>query len=135
MRDSTGTAIERVRRAQGISRSRLSLLLREHGCPIPEMGLQRMAGSHRRVDVTELVALAAVLGVHPVDLLVPADAPADQEFVVTDQITATVGLARAWIGGHALLPEPRSADELAEALRRLPAARMLSMRDRYREAS
>lgn len=135
MRDATGTIVERVRRAQKLSRAELSRRLTEVGCPIPELGLSRIGAGQRRVDITELLALAVVLGVHPVDLLVPAHVPSDREFAVTSRVTSTVGQAREWIAGAGLLVAPADEAELADALRTLPPWRALRMLDRYREAS
>jgi hypothetical protein len=50
---------------------RLSALLEEADRPVPPLGLSRMIRAERRVDVDELAALAAVLGVSTDVLLAP----------------------------------------------------------------
>ena len=63
--------VERLRAERGLSLNRLSALLEEAGRPVPPLGLSRMVKAERRVDVDELAALAAVLGVTPDVLLAP----------------------------------------------------------------
>jgi hypothetical protein len=61
----TGTrvaqAVDAHRRANGLAYTTLSDLLAQHGRPIPPLGLRRIRDGERRVDVDDLVALAAVL--------------------------------------------------------------------------
>ncbi len=63
--------VERIRAERGLSMRRLSALLEEAGRPVPPLGLSRMVKAERRVDVDELAALSAVLGVTPDVLLAP----------------------------------------------------------------
>jgi transcriptional regulator with XRE-family HTH domain len=81
----------------------------------------------RYVTVDELLALAVVLGVHPVDLLVPADVADDEPHSVTPTVTTTAGAARAWIAGEGFLTEPETWVELAEAIRLMPKERAEAM--------
>jgi transcriptional regulator with XRE-family HTH domain len=61
--------VDRLRQARRVSYRKLSAALEAAGRPIPALGLTRMAHGQRRVDVDELVALAAVFGVAPAELL------------------------------------------------------------------
>lgn len=75
----TGRAVcenlKKFRQEQGMSFAELSRQM-EGVRPIAELGLRRMESGARRMDVDDLVCLAAVLGVTPNDLLgihVPSD--------------------------------------------------------------
>jgi transcriptional regulator with XRE-family HTH domain len=68
--------LEHLRQLRGLSCRKLSADLQKAGRPIPPLGLARIARAERRVDVDELVALAAVLGVTPDALLAPPGEPA-----------------------------------------------------------
>jgi transcriptional regulator with XRE-family HTH domain len=57
-----------------LSMRRLAAELDAIGRPIPALGLARVQRAERRVDVDELAALAAVLGVTPDALLAPPGA-------------------------------------------------------------
>jgi transcriptional regulator with XRE-family HTH domain len=66
--------VEYLRRKLGLSLNKLSAELDKAGRPIPPLGLARTAKGERRIDVDELVALAAVLDVTPDVLLSPPEA-------------------------------------------------------------
>lgn len=59
----------RLRKVRGLSTRQLSVRLGEIGRPIPASGITRMEFSERRVDVDDLVALAAALDVEPSQLM------------------------------------------------------------------
>jgi len=71
----------------------MSALLEEAGRPVPPLGLSRMIKAERRVDVDELVALAAVLGVTPDVLLAPpGDSDGDHAAIdAARQLAARIG--------------------------------------------
>lgn len=73
---STGEAVaENVRRLLGVSdlnHTSLSAELAAIGRDIPPLAIGRIVKKERRVDVDDLVALAAALGVSPSTLLMPA---------------------------------------------------------------
>jgi len=85
------TVTHRVAQLRGdMSYAELSRRLEKLGRPIPPLGLRRIEGGARRVDVDDLMALAAALGVSPVTLLMPDAANRD------DMVEATaVGELRA----------------------------------------
>lgn len=60
--------VARLRRARGLSTRGLAKALDEHGRSIPSSGLSRIEQGTRRVDVDDLLALAAALGVTPTQL-------------------------------------------------------------------
>lgn len=51
----------------------------ELGRPIPPLGVQRIEAGTRRVDVDDLLAFAAALGVSPVTLLMPSKSTAEAQ--------------------------------------------------------
>jgi hypothetical protein len=73
------------------------------GHPIPELGLRRIEKGERRVDVDDLLALCLVLGITPVDLLVPKDVADDQWYQVAPKATARTENVREWIRGEDVL--------------------------------
>jgi transcriptional regulator with XRE-family HTH domain len=83
------------------------------------------ANGKRRRDITvdELLALAHALGIHPVDLMVPGDAPDKEPYSVTPDVTTTAAKARDWIAGIGFLVEPESPMEFAVAIQAMPKGR------------
>jgi transcriptional regulator with XRE-family HTH domain len=66
--------LQRLREAQNLGFTKLARILDEEiGRPIPELGLRRIESGDRRVDVDDLMALAAALDVSPATLLMPDD--------------------------------------------------------------
>jgi transcriptional regulator with XRE-family HTH domain len=63
--------VQRVREAKNLSFAKLARKLEEVGRPIPELGLRRIEAGNRRIDVDDLLGLAAALGVPPAALLLP----------------------------------------------------------------
>lgn len=115
--------LARIRDAQRLTYVALAERLADAGRPIAVLGLRRIEKGERRVDADDLLALAQALGIHPVDLLVPGDAPSDEQYEITPTTATTAGVAREWIGGRAFLAEPESDSELVQALRCLPVNR------------
>lgn len=75
------------------------------------------------ITVDDLMALAVALGVHPVDLLVPAGAQDDAPFDVTPTTRSSVRRARDWISGHGFLTEPANFGELVRLIQGMPTER------------
>ncbi len=90
-----------------------------------ESGRREKATGRRRrlITVDELLVLAYVLAVHPVDLVVPPEVDDDAPFAVTPGTTSTAGAVRQWVGGLGFIREPATVQELAEALRTMPKGR------------
>lgn len=74
--------------------------------PLHLSGVSKVEAGQRRVDVTDLVALAAVLGVSPSRLLLD-DAADDTEMVLVGNKTVTRLAAWRWARGQVGLPETR----------------------------
>lgn len=83
-----------------LSYRELSERLEQLGRPIPTLGLSRIENGARRVDADDLVALALALGVNPDRLLLPADAPDDQDVGLTPAVKARPFQAWAWARGQ-----------------------------------
>jgi hypothetical protein len=110
--------IHRVRTAQRIGYAELSRLLSDVGRPIPELGLRRIEIGERRVDFDDLLALAYVLKVCPVDLMVSNEAADNDPYQVVPAgrlassgkvVPANPlgsGSVRDWIGGQTVVLHP-----------------------------
>ncbi|MFE1046321.1 helix-turn-helix domain-containing protein [Streptomyces olivaceus] len=122
--------IKRIREEQRLTFVKLSEKLSEVGRPIPVLGLRRIERGERRVDTEEMLALAYVLGVHPVDLLVPPGLSDDAPYSVAPEIHATAGKARDWIGGVGFLPSTNVVD-MARALQFMPKSRQSLVATRW----
>lgn len=61
--------IKKIREEQNLSYAELSRRLAQVSRPMRVQGLRRIEAGERRVDVDDLVALSAALGVVPADLL------------------------------------------------------------------
>ncbi len=122
--------ISRLRKAKKLTFAELSARTEEIGQPIAILGLRRIERAERRVDYDDLLTLAIALGVHPINLMVPAD---------TDVVPYPIGesefgslTVRRWITGQGHLdpdvlffepiPYPRVA-ELDALLGWLPEGR------------
>lgn len=70
--DTVRRNVRRLRRERRLTVERLAELITEQkGRSLPASGLTRLEHGQRRIDVDDLVALAAVLGVTPAQLLDP----------------------------------------------------------------
>ena len=103
--------IRRVREDMRLSYAALSRRLAMVGQPIPELGLRRIEKGERRVDVDDLLALCLVLGITPVDLLVPKDVDQDQWYQVAPKATARTENVREWVRGENVLFYHTGLDE------------------------
>ncbi|MBU4214303.1 MAG: helix-turn-helix transcriptional regulator [Actinobacteria bacterium] len=101
--DTVRHNIARVRRARGLAYTELSKQLAEAGRLIPPLGLRRIEDGERRVDVDDLVALAAVLWVDPVVLMAPPLYGGGLETEVTGLGRCNSSQAVNWLGGQSLI--------------------------------
>jgi transcriptional regulator with XRE-family HTH domain len=89
--------VQRLREAQNLGYARLARILDEEiERPIPELGLRRIESGDRRVDVDDLVALAAALGVAPVTLLMPRVDSAGRQDEVESTAASPIQAAHLW---------------------------------------
>lgn len=92
--------IKETRQHQRLSLAELSTRLTRAGHPILMSGLSKIENGGRRVDVDDLVAVAAALGVPPGVLLSPADAESDPATVSRmDELDARLKALEAWASG------------------------------------
>mgnify|MGYP001583050328 CR=1 FL=1 len=115
--------IRRIREGRRLTYVDLAALLADAGRPIAVLGLRRIERRERRIDVDDLLALAYVLAVAPVDLLVPAAAADRDGYSVTHTTLTDAATAREWIGGAGFLTPPQSAAELSDLVRWMPKPR------------
>ena len=88
-----------LREARGLSLAALSARLTEVGRPMLPSGLSKLEVGQRRMDVDDLVALSVALGVNPSRLLLPVDAPNDQDVELTRTVTCPAWRAWQWADG------------------------------------
>jgi transcriptional regulator with XRE-family HTH domain len=124
--------IKRIRTAQRLGYAELSRLLTDIGRQIPELGLRRIEKGERRVDYDDLLALAYVLKVCPVDLMVSMDASDDESYPVVPEREFRTGSVREWIAGATVILVPFTPPErifsdpatvVFDALQWMPRAR------------
>lgn len=95
--------VVRLRKARGMSLRALSERLAELGRPILSSGLSKIEQGERRVDVDDLVALAAALNVSPGWLLLPPST-GEERVALTDAVEVPAWVAWQWIDGTNPLP-------------------------------
>jgi transcriptional regulator with XRE-family HTH domain len=100
--------VRALRKARGLDLADVAAQLTKLGQPIGLTGVSKIELGTRRVDVDDLVALAAVLRVSPSRLLLPATA-SDEPVQVTPGVTTTERAAWLWAAGE--LPLGFSADD------------------------
>ncbi|MFD3698500.1 helix-turn-helix domain-containing protein [Streptomyces sp. NPDC058646] len=91
--------VRRVREVRGWSTYDLSRLLKEAGRPIAPSAIAKVERGERRVDVGDLTALAAVLGVSPSSLLLPLDDSPSRSVEVTGGGSVGADVAWDWADG------------------------------------
>lgn len=64
--------VQRLREAQGMTRTRLAEMFEEGGRSGGVLAISRIESLRRRVDADDLVVLARILNVEPADLLMDA---------------------------------------------------------------
>jgi transcriptional regulator with XRE-family HTH domain len=106
--------VKRLRHERSWSLERLSKEMTEAGRPILSTGLNRLEQGRRRIDVDDLVALAAVLEVSPITLMLPFDTNGTVQ--VTDGLEADSMAAWEWMRGGRPLTVPANEDDLPFAL-------------------
>jgi transcriptional regulator with XRE-family HTH domain len=114
--------VARIRNAQGLSTVRLSQMLDGAGRSISATAITRVESGERRVDVDDLVALAAALNVNPSALLLPPTAEGSIE--VTGAGTVSAAEAWEWMDGeHPLLDADHEDTVLGFQLHARPPGR------------
>ncbi|WFS11847.1 helix-turn-helix domain-containing protein [Rhodococcus aetherivorans] len=81
--ETTAENVKRLRERQRLTFAELSRILDDLGRPIAQLGLRRIEAGERRIDVDDLVALAAALGVSPITLLMPETSDSVEKVNVT----------------------------------------------------
>jgi transcriptional regulator with XRE-family HTH domain len=99
-----------VKELRYVSVRDLSAALEENGHTIWPSAITRLEQGTRRIDVDDLVALAAALGVSPNALLLPAEGD-DDEFTLTGEVVVTRRRAWDWATGIAPLPDDDLDDD------------------------
>jgi len=101
--------VKRIRTGHNWSQATLAARLTEVGRPIRATGLHRLETGKRRIDVDDLVGLAAALEVSPITLLMPFTAKGTVD--VTAKIQAEALAAWDWMRGIRPLQLPKEREE------------------------
>jgi transcriptional regulator with XRE-family HTH domain len=104
----------RLRKARGLSTTRLSAALKGIGHSIPATGITRIEKGERRVDVDDLVALAVALDVSPTAFLLPPTVVGEVD--VAGGKTVKALNAWMWVNGRRPLDTPDDEEEAGAAL-------------------
>lgn len=107
-------AVADQRNARGWSAERLAAEMRRHGVPWTASIVANLERPGRRTSlrVHELLTLAYVLDVPPIDLL----APPGGRYPATPAVTVPTAIARAWIKGEVSLRPDDSDAAIRKAL-------------------
>jgi hypothetical protein len=89
--------IQRIRLERGLGYGAVELLTEEAGFRIPSTVLRRTEKCERHVTVKDLLVLAAVLGVSPMDLMLPLPGSGDVRVTGIGEIDADE--AWGWVTG------------------------------------
>lgn len=107
--------IRRYRKSNGRTLEDLESALKLVGHPLSKLALGRIENGNRRVDVDDLTALAAVLGVNPNALILPPVRSSIWVSKLTGTgIRSTAGLWDWADGGRALWPNSDAAESPEE---------------------
>jgi hypothetical protein len=80
------------------------------GRSIPELGLRRIEKGERRIDFDDLMAIAFVLKICPVDLMISNEAT-DEPYSVTPERRFKSDSVRDWISGGSVILIPFTPPE------------------------
>jgi transcriptional regulator with XRE-family HTH domain len=131
-----GQRLAELRKSRnGMTQERLAEAMRTVGIDWERVVVAKLEkGLRPFVKVDELLALCLILGISPVDLLVPKDADADQWYQVAPKAISRASNVREWIRGEDVLfyrtepdqdePEtPFQPEDLLNPTRWMPADR------------
>ncbi|MFI7168170.1 helix-turn-helix transcriptional regulator [Rhodococcoides fascians] len=130
----TGEAVAKIRKKRGLSALQLSALTEELGYPVTRGTIAKIEGGHRggKLDVAEVLVLAAALHVPPALLLFP-DFP-DGQVRVLPHTEVDSSIAARWLSGEVQIDrlpltagaswvrQPTDEERLVDAVRRRQAA-------------
>jgi transcriptional regulator with XRE-family HTH domain len=98
-----GERVSVIRKTRSMSQEALADAMQELGIPFPRVVIAKLESGRRSfLKTDELLGLCIVLGIAPVDLLVPADMT-DETYRVTPRVTAGADNVREWVRGESLL--------------------------------
>jgi len=131
-----GQRLAELRKSRnGMTQERLAEAMRTLGIDWERVVVAKLEKGHRPfLKVDELLALCVILGISPVDLLVPKDVDAEQWYQIAPKATARAENVREWVRGEDVLfyrtdlgqDEPEAPFEPADLLnstRWMPADR------------
>ena len=90
--------LQEVRGSRGMSQRQLAQRLAAIGHPLQVTGIARIEAGTRKVNIDDLVAIAAVLDVAPVHLIFPIEG--DDPVQLAPELEVPIKRARAWATGR-----------------------------------
>jgi transcriptional regulator with XRE-family HTH domain len=134
-----GERVAEVRGAQGMTQEALAEAMQGVGIDWGRVVVAKLEKGFRPfVKVDEFLALCVVLGISPVDLLVPIYLGEYQSYRVAPDVAAAAGNVREWVRGEDLLiaaPKPKppiyKPVTLINSIRWMPADRANRVAERY----
>lgn len=121
--------IKELRARRGWTAEKLGNELTRHGAKFDRFTISNLeSGKRQNVTVDELMAMAVVFDVAPVNLLVPLD---DAPYVITSERTESADTVRSWVRGQEALPGTDERTFHAEVSAQDMRLRMEAVRERY----
>ncbi|EHB54786.1 helix-turn-helix domain protein [Mycolicibacterium rhodesiae JS60] len=149
--DTVAANLTAVREAHNLNYTQVSDRLAAVGWSISAVGIRRIESGERRVDVDDLVALAAALDVSPATLLVPGSSHGDciveatglnesieVEFLwawvtASQPLPDTVSMFDFWASALPLFLRKRFVEEMEKHNKVLPPSALLRLRETVRD--
>lgn len=116
-----GANLKRIRTQVGMTTRVLAASLAEVGVPMSSSGISEIETNRRGVNVDQLTALAAALGVSPLALLtpIPDDADPDAEVLLSGTSPERADDMYRWLRGDRSLTDEMLDDYEREGFRRM----------------
>ena len=103
--ETVSANVRRLRKEQNLGLRGLATKLAEAGRPLTHSAVDQIEQGKRRVDVDDLIALAAALGVSPITLLMPGMLNEDSaKMVEVARCHLSVGRLWRWLRADIALP-------------------------------
>lgn len=96
----TAKNVQQLRKLRGLTVRDLSARLAEVGHPVGPSGVSKIELAQRRIDVEDLLALAAALQVSPNRLLLAPGASETEPLALTESVEVSEGSAWRWAVGE-----------------------------------
>ena len=95
--------LREAREARPMSQRQLAAALTDIGVPMSQAAVTRIETGLRNVTLDEVIGIAVVLDVAPMNLFLPIDGDEHDPVPLAQQVAAEFGLARRWARGESPL--------------------------------